>query len=414
MTTFEYKAIGSDGAVVTGSVECASQGEAFKRLKSDGFTLLDLSAKEATAQPAVSLMPVIEWNRIRPAQLCFLFRQLGELVEAGLPIATAISSLERFCGNDRTRKLLADVGRRIRSGQGFAEALAAQGTVFSRVQLALISVGERSGTLAFTLTRIADLMDAQLEIRGKIRSALTYPFFILGFSSLLCWGLITFLLPAFEPVWKGANVDLKDYPVTLFLMNVSKLMRSYTDEALLFGFLMILALVFRRLLATPEGQDVVGNLVFKIPLLGGYLKLSATANTSATLGRLLECGMPVLEALELTAETATNPVVMTALKTAALDLRQGNDLSAAFERMEVFPSLFVQMVAVGESTGDLPRMLDRVATYYKRQLDDSLKSMTSLVEPAMMVVIGGIVFVFVLGVFLPIIGIVSNLSAGSH
>lgn len=410
MLVFEYKALDRGGAVVTGTIECASKGEVFIKLKADGLTLLDVSTKGAVEKARTSLMPTIEWNKIRPGQIAFLFRQLGELIEAGLPVATAISSLERFCGHDKTKKLLTDVGRRVRSGQSFCEAMEAQVGIFSRVQLALMKIGEKSGTLDDVLCRIADLMEAQMELRGKIRSALMYPFFILGFSSLLCWGLVTFLLPTFIPIWEGSKVDLNDYPVTLMLIRLSKLMKSFTDEAMLLLFLMGLVIVFRRLLATPEGQDALGKFVLKIPLLGSYLQLTATAEASSTMGRLLESGMPLLEALDLTAETASNPVIANALKLAAVDLRQGNDLSVAFDRMDVFPQLFVQMVAVGESTGNLPSMLGRVSTYYKRQLDDSLKGMTALIEPLMMVVIGGIVFVFILGVFLPVVGIVSNLS----
>lgn len=410
MLVFEYKALDRGGAVVAGTIECASKGEVFIKLKADGLTLLDVSTKGAVEKARTSFMPTIEWNKIRPGQIAFLFRQLGELIEAGLPVATAISSLERFCGHDKTKKLLVDVGRRVRSGQSFYEAMEAQVGIFSKVQLALLKIGEKSGTLDDVLCRIADLMEAQMELRGKIRSALMYPFFILGFSSLLCWGLVTFLLPTFIPIWEGSKVDLNDYPVTLMLIRLSKLMKSFTDEAILLLFLVGLVLVFRRLLTTPEGQDALGKFVLKIPLLGSYLQLTATAEASSTMGRLLESGMPLLEALDLTAETASNPVIANALKLAAVDLRQGNDLSVAFERMDVFPQLFVQMVAVGESTGNLPSMLSRVSTYYKRQLDDSLKGMTALIEPLMMVVIGGIVFVFILGVFLPVVGIVSNLS----
>lgn len=414
MLNFDYKALGKDGAVTTGTLQAANRGEAMARLKADGLTLLDLTQKEGPAPSnSGSFLPTLEWSRIRPAQLAFLFRQLGELVEAGLPIVTAISSLQRFCGHDKTKRLLGDVSNRVRSGQGFAEAMAAQHGVFSRIQLALIKVGERSGTLDDVLRRIADLMEAQLELRGKIRSAMMYPAMILLFSSALCWGLVTFLLPTFEPIWKGANVDLTQYPVTEFLLAISHMTRSYLDEFLLVVFAVVVFGVLQKLSNTSDGKDAIGNFMLKLPLLGSYLQISQTAEASATLARLLECGMPLLEAVELTAETASNSVIATALRTAAMDIRQGNDLSSAFERQDVFPELFVQMVSVGETTGDLPSMLHRVANYYKRQLDDSLKSLTALIEPLMMILIGGVVFVFVLGVFLPIMGIVSALSGGS-
>ncbi len=410
MMHFEYKALGQDGSVLSGTVDCVNRGEAMTRLKSEGLTLLDLVAKEAPAASNRSFIPALEFRKIRPQQLAFLFRQLGELIEAGLPIVGAVSSLQRFCGNDKTRHMLSDVSHRIRSGQGFTDALAAQTGVFSRIQLALISVGERSGTLDEVLKRIADLMETQLELRGKIRAALSYPFFILAFSSLLCWGLVTFLLPSFEPMWKGANLDLNKYPVTLFLMKISVFFRTPLDEIGLILLIIGLAVAFLRMTSSPEGQDALGAFLLKVPLLGSYLQISATAEASATMARLLECGMPIIEVLDLTAETASNSVVANSLKMAGQALREGGDLSSAFESMDVFPELFVQMVAVGESTGEMPAMLHRVASYYKRQLDDSLRSLTALIEPVMMVIIGGVVFVFVLGVFMPIMGIVGTLS----
>ncbi len=411
--TFEYKALSKDGAVTSGSLEAANRGEAMTKLKADGLTLLDLSQKEAVAQTAGgTFLPTLEFSRIRPAQLAFLFRQLGELIEAGLPIVTAVSSLQRFCGHDKTKRLLADVGNRVRAGQGFAEAMAAQPGVFSKVQLALLKVGERSGTLDDVLRRIADLMEAQLELRGKIRSAMMYPSMVFLFSSILCWALVTFLLPSFEPIWKGANVDLSQYPLTMMLLSISHIFRSALDEILLGILVVVSCTVFYKLSQTTDGQDAIGNFMLKLPLLGSYLQISQTAEASTTMARLLECGMPLLEAVELTAESASNAVIANALRTAAIDIRQGNDLSSAFERQDVFPELFVQMVSVGETTGDLPPMLQRVANYYKRQLDDSLKSLTSLIEPLTMILVGGVVFVFVLGVFLPIMGIVSALSGG--
>ena len=418
---FDYKALSAQGAVLTGSVECSSRAEAISKVKADGLTLLDLSQGEESASAdgdsksaLNSAMPTVEFRKIRPTQIAFLFRQLGELVDAGLPIVSAVDSLQKFCGNEKMKKLLTDVSSRIRSGGGFSEALAAQQGVFSRVQLALIQVGESSGTLDDVLRRTADMVEAQLELRGKIRSALAYPFFILAFSGLLCWGLVAFLLPTFEPIWKGANVDLTQYPVTEFLLQLSAFTKSPVDEVLLIGFLFMLGFVFKQLSATPEGQDFLGTTLLKLPLLGKYLQLSQTSEICSTLARLLESGLPLPEAIDLTAQTASNPVFANALSNAALGLRTGNDLTSTLEVSDTFPELFIQMVGVGETIGDLPNMLNRVGLYYKRQLDDSLKSLTALIEPLMMVLIGGIVFVFILGVFLPVMGIVNSLSGGAH
>lgn len=410
MLSFDYKLLAADGSLSSGNLEAENRGEALKQLQQQG-TILDLVQKNQASGAGGSKFPLLEFSRIRPQQLAFMFRQLGELVDAGMPLVAALDSLQKFCGNQKARLMLENVARRLRSGEGFSAAMEAQTGVFSRIQIAMIKVGERSGNLPDILHRIADLMEAQLELKGKIRSALSYPFFVLLFSSVLCWGLVSFLLPQFEPIWSGAQLDLNQYPVTKALLAISKFTRSPLDEFLLVVFLITITTIFVKMSSTNEGRDAIGDLLLKVPILGNYLLLSSTAEASSTIGMLLNAGMSMTETLDLAAETASNPVIGTAIKNAATSVRQGNPLSASLDDTGVFPELFIQMVSVGETSSDLPGLLNRVATYYKRQLDDSLKSLTSLIEPVTMVFIGGIVFVFVLGVFLPIMGIVSALSS---
>lgn len=409
MASFEYKLLTPEGSLTSGSLEAGSRGDAIKELQGKG-TLLDLVEKDVEEKSSGMKFPILEFNKIRPQQLTFLFRQLGELVDAGMPLVSAIDSLQKFCGNQKTRTMLENVARRIRSGENFSQALEAQTGVFSRIQLAMVKVGERSGKLSEVLHRIADLMEAQMELRGKIKSALSYPFFILLFSSVLCWGLVNFLLPQFEPIWTGAKLDMTQYPVTQMLLKISAITRSPVDEFFLLLFLVLLILGFWRMTNTGQGRDMLGDLVLRIPVLGNFLLLSSTAEASSTISMLLNSGMNMTEVLDLAAETASNPVIGSAFQQVARSVREGNPLSKSIDDTNVFPELFVQMVSVGESSSDLPGLLDRVSQYYKRQLDDSLKSLTALIEPVTMVFIGGIVFVFVLGVFLPIMGIVGALS----
>lgn len=408
--TFDYKILDSEGKITSGTMEAENRGQALKQLREKG-TLLDMVQQEGKTKESTWRFPILEFSGIRPRQLAFLFRQLGELLDAGMPLVSAISSLQKFCGNQKLRGVLEDVGRRVRSGESFSDSLAQQAGVFTRIQLALVKVGERSGELPEVLHRIADLMEAQLELRSKVRSALSYPFFVLAFSSILCWGLVTFLLPQFEPIWKGANLDLTAYPVTEALLKISELTRNPVDEILLFLLLVALATILGKVSSTKEGRDTIGDLLLKIPILGNYLRLSSTAEASSTIAMLLEAGMSLPETLDLAAETAANPIIGKAIKTAALSVREGNALSTSLDDTDAFPELFIQMVSVGETSADLPGLLNRVAGYYKGQLDDSLKSLTSLIEPVTMVMIGGVVFIFILGVFMPIMGIVSSLSS---
>jgi type IV pilus assembly protein PilC len=409
MATFDYKLLTSDGGLDSGELEAETRGDAIKQLQNKG-TLLDLVMRDSSSKDSGRKFPILEFRKIRPQQLTFLFRQLGELVDAGMPLVSAIDSLQKFCGNQKARTMLEDVNRRIRSGESFSDAMSAQEGVFERITLAMIKVGERSGKLAEVLHKIADLMEAQLELRGKIRSALAYPFFVIVFSSLLCWGLVTFLLPQFEPIWTGAKLDLTQYPVTEMLLKISKITRSPVDDFFVFLFLVIVSLVFWRMTNSGQGRDAMGDILLRVPVLGNFLLLSSTAEAASTMAMLLNSGMPMTDVLDLASETASNPVIGKALAQTALSVREGNALSTSIDDTNVFPELFVQMVSVGETSADLPGLLERVCKYYKGQLDDSLKSLTALIEPVTMVFIGGIVFVFILGVFLPIMGIVGALS----
>lgn len=408
---FDYKILSDTGEVEKGSLEASSRADALTKLKDKG-TLLDLVELDSESSSSQSRFPTLEFRGIRPAQICFTFRQLGELMDAGLPLATALSSLQKFCGNAKMKTILQDVGNKIRAGNSLSEALKAQGKAFDHIHIAMVKVGERSGNLPEMLKKIAELIEEQLELRGKVRSALSYPFFVLAFSSILCWGLVTFLLPNFEPIWTGAKLDLSAYPVTVFLLDLSKLSRNPLDEFLLVLFLSLLSAIFWQLTRTDQGRSALGTFVLKVPVFGHYLRLSSTTGASSTLAMLLNSGLPLLEAMDLTAETSGNPVIANGIREAAKRVRAGNNLSTSLDEVDVFPELFIQMVSVGEATGDMPSLLDRVSNYYKRQLDDSLRSLTSLIEPVTMVIIGGVVFVFVLGVFLPIMGIVSALSTG--
>jgi type II secretory pathway component PulF len=410
MATFVYKILTPDGTLSSGELEVESRGEAIRQLKADG-TLLDLVKKGGTTKNAGWKFSILEFHKIRPQELAFLFRQLGELVDAGMPLLTAFDSLQKFCGNQKTRAMLEDVSRKIRAGNGVSGALEAQEGVFSPVHLAMVKAGERSGKLSEMMHRISDLIHAQLELRGKVRSALSYPFFVLIFSSLLCWGLVTFLLPQFEPVWAGANLDLSQYPVTVVLLKLSKLARSPIDDFFVFLFVIVLSAVFIRITAVNVRKDSFGELLLRVPILGSFLLLSSTAEAASTISMLLNSGMPMTEVLDLAAETASNPVIGRALKKTSMSVREGHPLSTSIDDTDVFPDLFVQMVSVGESGADLPSLLDRVSKYYKGQLEERLRSLTALIEPVTMVLIGGIVFIFVLGVFMPIMGIVSALAS---
>jgi type IV pilus assembly protein PilC len=273
----------------------------------------------------------------------------------------------------------------------------------------MIRVGEAGGNVVDMIHRLADYMDADLELRGKIRSALTYPVFTLVITLVLFYFMLNFILPGFEPMWRDANLDMSHYPVTQVLLKLSNLTTSVWDEILLALVIGAIFYLFRAVLRTPEAARATDRFVYRLPAVGSFIELTVMSRVSNTLSALISSGVTLAESLELTAATAGRITVEEALMKVSMRVQEGKEFSSAVRETGVFPPLMLQMVALGERSGDLPATLDRVARYYQGQLDNGIKSFSSLLQPASMLLIGGLVLLFVIGVFLPIMGIASHI-----
>lgn len=408
---FAYKGVASDGKMVNGVVEAHNQYEALEQLRANGVTCLDMSAEAAAAdRPGHELKSArFEIFGVSQATVAFFTRQLFELTDAGIPILQSLESLQRLSPSGQFKDVLGQVARDVRAGEGFHDALARHPQVFDTIYLSMIQAGEASGNLPMMVGKLADLMEADMEVRGKIKSALTYPVFILIFSLLVVWAMVALLLPGFEPMWTQSGLDLNQYPITLMLMKISSMTHSLVDEVLL--ALLVGATLFglRQIVRTPQGSLAVDRLMWRIPLFGGFVQMSVMSRIANTLGTLVESGIPLVRSMELAGATGGNLMVRQAMVEAARKLQAGSDLETVFGQAQVFPPLMLQMISIGEQSGSLGHMLPRVGTYYRRQLDTAIKGFSSLVEPLMMILVGGVVFLLVLGVFMPIMGIVGAL-----
>lgn len=256
---------------------------------------------------------------------------------------------------------------------------------------------------------MADYLEKDLEIKGQIRAALTYPTFVLIFSIILVYAMVAWLLPGFEPIWRQSGLDISRYPITSLLMWLGSFTKSFWDELLLALVVGGLIWLLGAALRTPEVTRASHGFLLRLPVLGTFISLTIMSRLTHTLGALVETGMPMVKALELAAGTSGSIHVEEALQRVSTRVQQGVDLSQAFKESPLFPPLMVQMIALGERSGDLRGMLGRVADYYSGQLNRSIKSFSALIEPMTMVLVGAVVFTFVLGVFLPIMGVVGAL-----
>jgi type IV pilus assembly protein PilC len=278
--------------------------------------------------------------------------------------------------------------------------------VFDDLYLSMIRVGEASGSLSVTVARLADVMERDAQLRRKVRAALAYPIFVLAFSMVLVYCLVAFLLPNFRPIFESSGLDLRrDYPMTQILMDTSLLVTNpYFMGAVLSGAI-LLGVLLRLGGRTGPGRLVIDSVKFYFPFLHSMIAMATITRFCRTFGVMLRSGVPLLESLIHVGSAAGNMVVTRSIQRVTRELQAGEKISQTLGKVPLFPPLLVQMVTVGEETGTIDQMFERVADYYEQELETAISSVLSLIEPLMMIIVGGIVCFFVMGVLLPIMGI---------
>ncbi len=408
---FVVKYLSPEGRPTESEMEASDRDEVLGQCRSQNWVVLDLKVKDVAAKKS-SLRRGWEPFGIRAGVLAFFTRQLAELTEAGIPLVQTLETLQSFSTSGKMQDVIAAVIADISRGKGFAASLAAHPSVFNKIYISTVEVGEKTGNLAGMLNRLAEYQEKDEEVRSKLKSALTYPVFILVFCLVLTYGMVAYLLPGFTPMFTQSGLDLNKYPITQFLMFLSKLCTSFWDELLVGLLLFGLVATYRKIVSSSHGRNVRDSFLFRMPIFGEFIQLSINARVSQTLGILHEAGIPIYQAIAVASEISGNAVVENALNDVRSKVESGKGLSVAMaEHEDAFPPLLVQMIAVGERTGDVGKMLKRVSRYYEGQLDTSIKGFSALVEPVMMLFVGGIVGLFVMGVFLPIMGVVTALQA---
>ena len=397
--------------MIKGVESAAYREDVIFALKAKGYTLLDLRADvpEEKPEPAAEPHQFHFRRRITPAIIAEFTRQLAELTEAGIPIVEALDSISEHTASESFRGVVKKVSHDIQRGLGFAQALSEQPHVFSPLYVNMIKVGEAGGNVGEMVSQLADYLEQDVELRRKIRGVLSYPAFTLVVSLVLVYFMLSFLLPGFVPVFEGANLDMSRYPITKVLIRLSNLTTSIWDELLLFACVGGILYLFRAVLKTPEGARVSQSFVYKLPVIGSFIELTVMARIANTLGALVAAGVPLSEAFSLTAGTSGRVVVDEALREVSRRVQEGQDLARALRETKAFPALMIQMAALGEKSGELNVTLSRVGLYYKRKLDSGIESLSAFLQPVIMIFIGGLIFIFVLGIFLPILGVAGNI-----
>lgn len=338
--------------------------------------------------------------------LALFSRQLATLVNAGVSMVRGLGIMTDQCSNKKLKLALTEVLDDVQQGTNFSDALRKHPAVFDKLYCAMVQAGEAGGVLDDVLSRLATLLEDSARLNNQIKSAMTYPAVVTFIALAIFVGMCKFIIPVFSGVFKQLGGELPAF--TQILVNISNFLNS--PQVLLIPIsAAVFVVVYRWWYKTPQGKLYMDGLFLKLPLFGELVQKTAVARFSRTFGSLSRAGVPILSALEITGDTSGNQVICNALDAARQAVREGGQISPALERTEVFPAMAIQMIAIGEETGELDRMLMKVADFYENEVEEAVKALTSLMEPLMILFLGGMVGSIIVGMYLPIFAIMDQI-----
>lgn len=399
MAVFSYQARTMNGATVEGQIEASNEQEA--RVKIRANKLLPLKVVVGTgglSAGAKSFKFKARASRVKGKDLQNFTRQLAVLIAAGVPIIPSLEALSQGLKSATLKKALYDISQDISSGKKLGESFGKQSHVFDRFYVNMIIAGEEGGVLEGVLKRVAEYIEKAVKLQGKIKGALVYPVAVLVISMVVITGLLVFVVPKFAELFQNNGMQL---PVlTQMVLDASAFMQK--------AWWMVLGVIvggyygLRHYYATSTGRETIDTLLLKVPLFGDLIIKGGLAKFTRTLSTLLGAGVPIMDAMDIAAQVSGNFQLEKSLLKAKESIAAGKSIAAPFAQEKIFPPLVVQMMAVGETTGALDQMLEKVADFFEDEVDGIVGALTSLIEPVMIVFLGGIVAFLVLAMYMPI------------
>lgn len=406
MPVFDYEVVDRSGTSSRGKIEGPDPAALITRFRDRGqlvVSLQETSAPVAAAGGASQIVTSIKrlFGGVRLSTLVLFTGQLAAMLGAGLHLIRVLNALGAESTDKRFRRVVEDVKNLIMAGATFADALAAHPTVFSPLYIAVVRAGELSGSLPLVLETLTVYLEKTAQLRRKIIGAITYPLVILVVAISIVFILVVNIVPVFEGVYARANAKLP--PPTMVLLAVSKVLRSYTLLSILAVLLLIVGLYL--LAQTPRGKYALDKFKLNVPMFGPLVRKAIMARVCRTMGVLLQSGIPLIEAMETAAMVSNNSVLERAMRKASNSVRDGVTIADSLRGTGEFPSMVTQIVATGEESGTLPLMLSKATLYYEQQVDNTVATLSSLIEPIMIVAMGGIVGGVIFALYLPIFGL---------
>jgi len=404
--TFRYSGIDAAGHKVKGTVEAANENAATHALRQRGEMPLELTPVGQGLNMELKIPGL--GNRVKLKDLAVFARQFAAMTTAGMPLLRSLAILEEQTPAPALKRATGEIRADVADGASLSAAMARHDRVFPRLMISMIRAGEAGGMLDRALEQMATSLEKDTALRGKIKSALTYPAIVLGFTFLLIGAVLIFIVPIFEKMFASLGGELP--AVTQLLVTTSHNMGWIGPLVLIVGI--GTTVWYKRQQRVSESFRLrVDGIKLRLPVFGSLVRKLAISRFSRNLGLLLNVGVPVMQALTVVGETAGNEVVNAALRNVQAAVRDGRPMSSAMRQHDVFPAMVTQMIEVGEESGQISQMLDKVADFYDREVDTAAESLTAAIEPIMVVVMGAVVGGMVICLYLPMFTIYQNIQS---
>lgn len=398
-TTFKYSVRDKTGKVVNGKLEGESRDAVAAKLRQMGYIILDLSEDRMAALSKIQF-----GTSVKMSDVTIFARQFATMINAGLSLTKCLSILAGQSENKELREVISQVGRDVEAGQSLSEAMARHPKIFPQIFVNMVRAGETGGVLDEVLVRVADHFERDAQLKATIKSAMTYPLAMGALVLLVVIAMMVFVVPVFEKMFADMGGTL---PLP------TRILVAMSDGATGWPGLVIVAViiggnfVFRQWKSTTSGRLIWDGILLRMPVAGPLIRKLAVARFTRTFGTLVSAGVPILSALDIVGDTAGNEVVAQAVKGVRAAVKEGETIAKPLAESPVFPSMVVQMIAVGEETGALDAMLSKVADFYDEEVSTSVKGLTSVIEPIVMAVMAVLVGGIVIALYMPMFQVIT-------
>ncbi|MFM6098890.1 MAG: type II secretion system F family protein [Dolichospermum sp.] len=380
--------------------------EARINLRNQGFVIQNIKESQTLASRLDIKKIQNSFVNVSVKDRAVFSRQFAALVNAGVAIVRGLGVLSEQCTNPKLKAALMEISADVQAGVNLSDAMSKHPDCFDGLYVSMVEAGEIGGVLDEVLNRLSKLLEDMARLQNQIKSALAYPVVVGFLATAIFVGMTVFLIPIFAKIFKGFGAELP--ALTQFLLICSEILRSYLSF-LVIAILFALWFLYQQFYKTPIGKLTIDAISLKIPLFGDLIQKSSIARFSRTLGALSRSGVPILTSLEIVRDTSGNQIVANAIDAAREEVQQGGMISIALLKKAVFPPMAIQMMTIGEETGQIDAMLMKIADFYEDEVEQAVKALTSILEPLMIVVVGGMVGTILLAMYLPMFEVYNRL-----